>query len=308
MEATRRRDRTGPAGDDFLRLGGHRLAQHRGVANRRRETARRDLHLGRRHVAGLQRSAFTQSIAASNDRGRTFRKFDHNPVLGQIIGGNRDPKVIWHGPTKKWVMALYLDGDQYALFSSPDLKQWTKLCDIPPFGSGECPDIFELPIEGAGGKSRWIFWGGNNTYLIGDFDGTKFLKESGPHRFEFGANYYAAQTYSDIPAADGRRIQIGWMSGGKYPHAVQSTDVVSWRVTLRKTPGGLRLFSGQFANWSRCVALESIGAEFCIRKIHWQRCTETRSTSKRKSSRTLQIACASKFAALCSNTSRFTAN
>jgi sucrose-6-phosphate hydrolase SacC (GH32 family) len=185
---------------------------------------------------------FTQSIAASNDRGRTFRKYDHNPVLGHIIGGNRDPKVIWHGPSKKWVMALYLDGDQYALFSSPDLKQWKKLCDIPRFGSGECPDIFELPIEGVQGKSRWIFWGGNNTYLIGDFDGTKFVNESGPHRFEFGANYYAAQTYSDIPAADGRRIQIGWMSGGKYPRMPFNQQMsFPGELVLRQTSAGLRL-------------------------------------------------------------------
>ena len=190
---------------------------------------------------------FTQSIAASNDLGGTFRKYDHNPVLGHIIGGNRDPKVIWHGPTKKWVMALYLDGDQYALFSSPDLKQWTKLCDISRFGSGECPDIFELPIEGLRGKSRWIFWGGNNTYLIGDFDGTKFVKESGPHRFEFGANYYAAQTYSDIPAADGRRIQIGWMSGGKYPHMPFNQQM--------SFPGGV----GAAANFRGLAALQTAG-------------------------------------------------
>ncbi|GAH26518.1 unnamed protein product, partial [marine sediment metagenome] len=62
--------------------------------------------------------------------GKTWRKYEKNPVLGHIIGTNRDPKVIWHAPRKRWVMALYLDADNYALFSSPNLKQWTRLCDI----------------------------------------------------------------------------------------------------------------------------------------------------------------------------------
>ena len=82
---------------------------------------------------------FTQSIAASNDRGRTFRKYDHNPVLGHIIGGNRDPKVIWHAASKKWVMALYLDGDQYALFSSTDLKNWGAAQRYPIVWFGRMP-------------------------------------------------------------------------------------------------------------------------------------------------------------------------
>ena len=65
--------------------------------------------------------------------------------------------------------------------------------------------------------SKWVLWGANGNYLLGGFDGTKFTRESGPHRFEFGGNFYAAQSYSDIPAADGRRIQIAWMNGGRYP-------------------------------------------------------------------------------------------
>src|SRR5208283_261170 len=74
---------------------------------------------------------FTQSIAYSNDRGRTWTKYAGNPVLKHIIGGNRDPKVLWHAPSKQWILALYLDGNTYALFASRDLKQWSKLCDVP---------------------------------------------------------------------------------------------------------------------------------------------------------------------------------
>ena len=210
---------------------------------------------------------FTQSLAFSTDGGDTWTKFAQNPVLRHVAGENRDPKVIWHAPTKKWVMALYLDGEHYALFSSPNLKDWTRLSDIPTFGASECPDLFELPLAenrrglsrfaesaeqkgtvplSAGGSrtgSRWIFWGGNNHYLIGRFDGTTFTKESGPHRFEYGDNYYAAQTYSDIPASDGRRIQIAWMRGGKYP-GMPFNQQMSFpsSLTLETTPDGPRLF------------------------------------------------------------------
>ena len=90
---------------------------------------------------------FTQSIAYSNDRGRTWTKYSGNPVLKHIIGGNRDPKVIWHEPSKQWVMALYLDGDQFALFASRNLKEWNKLQDIRIEGSSECPDFFPMPVE-----------------------------------------------------------------------------------------------------------------------------------------------------------------
>ena len=184
---------------------------------------------------------YAQSIAYSNDRGRTFKKYDKNPVLKHIVGGNRDPKVIWHEPTKRWIMALFLDADKYALFSSPDLKQWTKLCDLPTFGSSECPDFFELPIAGGHG-SKWVLWGASGNYLLGSFDGKKFTKESGPYRFEFGPNYYAAQTYSDIPAADGRRIQIAWMSGGKYPQMPFNQQMsIPSELALRQIGDGLRL-------------------------------------------------------------------
>jgi len=185
---------------------------------------------------------FTQSIAYSNDCGRTWTKYAKNPVLGERAKDNRDPKVFWHAPTKKWVMALFLDGERYALFGSPNLKEWTKLCELLPFGSGECPDMFELPVDGDAKNTRWIFWGGNNTYLVGSFDGTTFTKEAGPFRFENGNNYYAAQTYSDIPNKDGRRIQIAWMNGGAYPRMPFNQQMACPSVlTLRTFPDGLRL-------------------------------------------------------------------
>ena len=185
---------------------------------------------------------FTQSIAFSNDRGRTWTKYAHNPVLSHIAGDNRDPKVFWHEPTRRWIMALYLDGEHYALFASPNLKEWTKLSDVPAPGGSECPDLFELPIEGNPRDTRWVFWAGNGNYLLGRFDGKTFIKESGPHPTDWGANFYAAQTYSDIPEADGRRIQIAWMRGGEFP-GMPFNQQMSFpcELTLRKFSEGIRL-------------------------------------------------------------------
>jgi len=187
---------------------------------------------------------FTQSIAYSTDRGRTWTKYDGNPVLGNLQGHNRDPKVFWHAPSGQWVMILYLDQrGQFALFGSPDLKKWAKLSDVPFPNGHECPDLFELPVDGNPANTRWVVWEGGGQYLVGRFDGTTFTPESGPQPSKFGPNDYAAQTYSDIPAADGRRIQIAWMAGGKYPGMPFNQQMSVPRVlTLRETPEGIRLF------------------------------------------------------------------
>jgi len=184
-----------------------------------------------------------QCISYSNDRGRTWTAYENNPVLGRIVGHNRDPKVIWHAPTKKWVMALFLDGNDYALFGSPNLKEWTRLCDIQLPNTGECPDIFELSVDRDEKNTRWVFWGGNGNHLIGTFDGSSFKAESEVLRTEWGANCYAAQTWSDIPRSDNRRLQIAWMSGGKYPNMPFNQQMsFPCELTLRTTPEGIRLY------------------------------------------------------------------
>ena len=195
---------------------------------------------------------FTQSLAYSVDRGRTWIKYENNPVLGHIRAANRDPKVIWHEPTNRWVMALYLDGNDYTLYGSTDLKSWQHLSDLVLPGAGECPDMFEpsgralrrtLAVDGDPGNTRWVFWGANGNYLVGSFDGRTLTPEQDVQCAELGANGYAAQTYSDIPAEDGRRIQVSWMRGGKYPE-MPFNQQMSFPValTLRTTPQGIRMF------------------------------------------------------------------
>ena len=183
-----------------------------------------------------------QCIAHSNDRGRTWTKYAGNPVIGHIRAENRDPKVVWHEPTAHWIMTLFMDDNDYALFSSPDLKSWTHLQDLTLPGVSECPDFFELPVDGNPSNTRWVFWGASGGYLLGRFDGREFTPETDVLQAEQGANGYAAQTWSDIPVEDGRRIQISWMRGGRYP-AMPFNQQMTFPVelTLRTFPDGIRL-------------------------------------------------------------------
>ncbi len=191
-----------------------------------------------------------QSLNYSLDEGKNWINYPGNPVLPHMIGGNRDPKVFWYGDKSSdnpnsghWVMALYLDGQDYALFSSANLINWEKVCDIKNVGCSECPDMFELPVDGNKQNLRWVFWGGDGKYLIGSFNGREFTKESGPFTTKYGGNDYAAQSYSDIPASDGRRIQFSWMAGGEYPKMPFNQQfTVPRNLTLRNTKEGIRLF------------------------------------------------------------------
>jgi fructan beta-fructosidase len=186
---------------------------------------------------------FTQSIAYSNDRGRTWTKYRDNPVLGHMAGRNRDPKVVWHATTRQWVMALYLEENDYALLSSPNLKEWTRLGDIELPDCTECPDFFALPVEGDPGDIRWVFWGANGTYVLGSFDGVTFEQDSEVQRYDWGGDTYAAQTWSDIPAEDGRRIQIAWLRVDPPGMPFSQQMTFPCELTLRRTPDGVRLFS-----------------------------------------------------------------
>ena len=186
---------------------------------------------------------FTQCLAYSNDRGRTWTKYARNPILPHIVGENRDPKVIWYAPERFWVMALFLDGESFALFTSPNLKRWTRIQTLALPSSSECPDFFPITVEGSPDEERWVFVTANGHYLIGLFDGLEFTEIAGPFVMDFGSNFYAVQTFSDIPASDRRRIQIGWMAGGVYPEMPFNQQMTfPAALTLKETPQGLRVF------------------------------------------------------------------
>jgi fructan beta-fructosidase len=184
---------------------------------------------------------FTQGLAFSNDRGRSWTKFESNPVLPHIRAENRDPKVSWYAAGNKWVMALFLDQNDYALFSSPDLKHWEKLCDVKLPGASECPEFFPIAVDGDQHDTYWVFYGGNGRYLVGRFDGRMFTPETKPQALHAGNCWYASQTYNDIPATDGRRILLPWgtmATPGMPFNQMIGTPV---ELTLRGIKGGLRL-------------------------------------------------------------------
>lgn len=184
-----------------------------------------------------------QCFAFSNDNGKTFRKYPGNPVIPHIRAENRDPKVFRHAPTNRWVMNLYYDGSDYAIYTSPDLVKWEKTCDYRIPGEGECPDMFELPVDGDRKNTRWVVWGAKGKYMLGTFDGRAFIAESGPQRHYFG-NAYAGQTYDNAPA--GRRVHIGWMRDNGpglkgAPFNLQMTLPMDF--SLRKSGDGIRLWA-----------------------------------------------------------------
>jgi sucrose-6-phosphate hydrolase SacC (GH32 family) len=191
----------------------------------------------------------TQCIAYSTD-GRTFTKYEQNPVVKQITSGNRDPKVMWHAPSKQWVMVLYVELNKrhtVHFFTSSNLKDW-KLASITEGGTMgkdgylyECPDFFELPIDGDKVKTKWVLLGANSEYAIGTFDGTTFKPEQTWLKGYHGRGFYAPQTFSDIPVKDGRRIQIGWFQTATPGMEFNQSMSIPMELKLVSTGEGPRL-------------------------------------------------------------------
>ncbi len=191
-----------------------------------------------------------QGLAWSID-GRNFEKLD-STVIQRITMGNRDPKVIWHEPTKKWVMVLYVTEDQpeethtMHFFTSEDLRKWTFASKVTG-GKGrdqylfECPEFFELPVEGNSSVKRWILTGANSQYAIGTFDGRIFTPEAERLNGQLGRDFYAAQTYSNEPK--GRRIEIGWWRThtAKAGMPFNQSQSIPIELKLVNTDSGLRL-------------------------------------------------------------------
>jgi len=185
---------------------------------------------------------FSQSISYSTDRGRTWTAYKNNPVVPNqgLMGSERDPRVFWHGPTKRWIMVLYVKRGVARFFTSGDLKTWTHASDFKGRGFHECPDMFEMPVDGDKAETKWILSDAPFNYYVGTFDGKTFTPEAGPIRGNYGRNFYAAQTWTNTP---GRRIQIAWMNGGKYP-GMPFTQQQSFPCELKLVtgPAGARLY------------------------------------------------------------------
>ena len=184
-----------------------------------------------------------QCIAYSLDKGRTWTKYEGNPVIDSKEKWNskdtRDPKVFWYQPGKHWVMALN-ERDGHSIYTSLNLKDWKY--ESHTTGFWECPELFELPVDSNPANTKWVMYGASGTYMIGSFDGRKFTPEHGKYYYTTGS-IYAAQTFTNIPASDGRRIQIGW---GRIQHPgmpFNSLMLLPTVLTLKTTSEGIRMFS-----------------------------------------------------------------
>ena len=180
----------------------------------------------------------SQCLCYSLDHGRTWKHYEKNPFM---LRPERDPKVFWHAPGNHWVMMLYGDG-QYHILTSTNLLSW-KDEHKPIPNSFECPDFFELPVDGNRSNMKWVLIQGNGNYSAGSFDGTQFKEETARYPCDVGPNFYATQTWANTDTGDGRRIQAAWMRGSDFPEMPFNQQVsFPCELTLRSTPSGLRIF------------------------------------------------------------------
>ena len=201
----------------------------------------------------------TQSMAYSTDNGKTFTKYEHNPVLTSVKRDFRDPKVVWYAPGKHWVMVL-AGGQEMEFYSSKNLKDWKYESSFGAKqgahgGVWECPDLIELPVEGTKEK-KWVLicninpggpFGGNAAqYFVGTFDGKKFVNESPTQTkwMDWGKDHYATVTFNNAPA--GRCVALGWMSNWQYQAVLptmqfRGSNTIARDLTLYRQDGELLL-------------------------------------------------------------------
>ena len=225
---------------------------------------------------GYQRSAAkiqNQQLAYSNDKGRTWTKYAGNPVLDLGLTEFRDPKVFWYAPSSEWIMAAVLsDLRKVTFYGSKDLKAWHHLGDFGPAGAvdgaWECPDLFAVPVTNSPADTRWVLkvdvfkstkaGGSGAQYFVGIFDGQTFIEEPGgtAQPVDYGKDFYAAASWSNIPASDGRHLWIGWMNNHAY---AQDTPTAPWRgamsvprvVSLRRTGTGYEILQSPVEELAR---------------------------------------------------------
>ena len=176
----------------------------------------------------------TQSMVYSTDNGKTFTKYEGNPVITSNVPDFRDPHMFWNEDIKKWNMILAA-GQHMEIYTSDNLKDWKLESSFGETygnhgGVWECPDLMKMKVRGTN-KEKWMlicninpggpFGGSATQYFIGDFDGHKFTCESKPEVtkwMDYGKDHYATVTFDNAP--EGRRVAIAWMSNWQYANQV----------------------------------------------------------------------------------------
>jgi len=205
----------------------------------------------------------TQNLAYSNDRGRTWTKYADNPVVDLHLASFRDPKVFWHEDARQWVMVTVLASQhKVRFFGSADLKHWTALSDFGPAGATwgvwECPDLFPLPVDGDASQTKWVLSinsprgaarGWSNQYFVGSFDGKTFSPESSTEKplwVDYGLDFYASTSFSDLPKSDKRHIWLGWLTNWEFgarmpPDQWRGEQSIPREVKLKRFADGIHL-------------------------------------------------------------------
>jgi len=203
------------------------------------------------HIEGKNQS---QHLAYSLDEGRTWKKYNRNPVLDLGRKDFRDPSVIWYAPQRKWVMTVAVpDEHKVQFYASANLKDWKLLSSFGPAGDTtgiwECPSLFQAPVRGDKGKKKWVLMLSPAPYMqyfVGEFDGEKFINENNPaqtQRPDYGPDYYAAIPFNGIPSGF-MPVSIGWVNNWNYANDIPTTP---WKSAM-SLPRELSL-QKEGANW-----------------------------------------------------------
>jgi len=199
-------------------------------------------------------------LAYSNDRGRTLTDYEGNPVLTHPGARIDTPRPFWYEPTGRWIAPTYdhFKDEQgknlraVGFYSSKDLKEWKFESRVEQKKWGDelcgCADFFQLPVDGDPKNKKWVLVLIDGSYIVGTFDGHKFYTLSGKpavtadrvRSLVICGNFYATQSWHNVP--QGRRVQITWMRGGRYPGMPFNQQMtIPVELTLHSTDKGPRM-------------------------------------------------------------------
>lgn len=213
----------------------------------------------------------SQCMAYSTDRGRTWTHVEE-PVVPMLTTKNRDPKVFWHEETRQWIM-VFFKVSGFVFYGSTDLFHWKELSEID--GYHECPDFFQLAIDGDATRTKWVLVNGSGEYSLGHFDG-KFFTLQYRGRSDFGP-ISATQTFGQAPGGIAYRTQLAWLRVSSPDMPFRQMISLPMDLTLRSTPDGPRIFSNPAASMvnlhGQTIALKPeqlAGGQVSNERVPWE--------------------------------------
>jgi fructan beta-fructosidase len=191
-------------------------------------------------VAAYTSTGRGECIAFSNDGGLTFTDYTNNPV---VVHNGRDPRLLWYAPSNCWVMALYDEtgGGGISFYTSPNLRQWTYRSKIN--GYFECPDLFQLPVDGDTNNRMWLLCDASGGYQLGQFNGVAFTPATSKLPAHSGSAFYASQTFTRMAPGDGRLVRMAWAQISMPGMPFNQMMYFPTELSLRTTTNGVRLCS-----------------------------------------------------------------